>query len=458
MQKNESESVSMRIQALFIAFFLLLSNLPAPAARAEVDLSLFELSGEIAAYSIESQTCLYDCGETAALNSLADGEFYTYVLHLRYTGDTPIQMKNMSVSVDGGAKWGWGEHTLQPGSVCIYPIYYVNMKNRMTEGAHTVTWYLGQQVLMQKTLTFVADMDWQTAFSLPTEAQIAAHNSTTAARSPYLYGWLKISDQLHFTEYAIDFKADTLPEATYLCLANMKMDLSALEKQYASVRTEYSSVTMYAGFQRRYEDTIGILSFWDIFCTDKSGHETTLRAQLMYPTTYNSSASFTGEGEGAHALIPYAWEADHWYRMLLQCSQSADTGTTLVDQWVLDLETGVWTLLSRYDTLIPSSCFTGPVAFFLENYDPKYSGQVRTMEVCNIRLRRADNGKWQAVSSVTIGARGGLPQYEGSYAFGAQGNRFYMITSGVGGDWYSQGRVRQNQVLKVTDSAQNSPY
>lgn len=448
----------MRIQALIIALFLLLGCLPAPSVRAEADLSGFELSAEIARYSIESQTYLSSCGETASLGSLADGEFYTYVLWLRNTGDAPVDMKSMSVSVDGGPKWGWGDHTLQPGAVCIYPVYYVNMKSRMTEGAHTVTWYLGQQTLMSKTLTFVADMDWQAAFSMPTQAQIAAHNSTAAARSPYLYGRLQFSDQLRFSEYAIDFKAGALPEATYLCLANMKMDLSALKKQYASVRTEYSSVTMYAGFQRRYEDTVSIMSFWDIFCTDKKGNETILRAELVYPAAYSGSANFTGEGEGAHALIPYVWEEDHWYRMLLQCYVSPDTGTTLVDQWVLDLETGVWTLLCRYDTRIPDSCFTGPVAFFLENYDPAYSGQVRTMEVCNIRLRRADNGKWQAVSSVMIGSNGGLPAYEGSYAFGAQGNRFYMITSGVGGDWYSQGRVRQNQVLKVTDSAQDSPY
>jgi len=449
----------MRILSLLLSALLLMALLPAaPSARADVDLSLFEMTAEIAAFNIDSESHLRSCGHTAGLNNLGAGEFYTYVLTLRYTGSSPIPMENMTVSVDGGERWGWSNHTLQPDAVCRYHIYYSNMKTRMTEGAHTVTWYLGNQVLMTKSFTFVSEVDWNSAFPIPSEAEIAACNQTATARSPYLYGYLQISDSLRFSEYSIDFKADTLPKATYICLANMRMDLSPLRKIYSSVSTEYELVNMYAGFQRRWTDTVSILSFWDIYCTDASGNQKTLRAQRLYPASSAGSDDFSGEGTGAHTLVPYEWHADHWYRMLLQCIQSEETGTTLVEQWVLDLETGVWTLLCRYDTLIPDSCFTGPTAFFLENFDTAYAGDVRTMEVANIRLFDIDAGCWKSVSSAFLASNGGRPQYEGSYAYGSEGSRFWMITSGVGGDWYEQGRVPQNQVLYVEPAPAECPY
>ena len=39
-----------------------------------------------------------------------------------------------------------------------------------------------------------------------------------------------------------------------------------------------------------------------------------------------------------------------------------------------------------------------------------------------------------------LSPNGGEPAYSGSYAYGSQGNRFWAITSGVGGDWYGNGR------------------
>ena len=294
-------------------------------------------------------------------------------------------------------------------------------------------------------------------FPRPSAAEIAAHDRTAAMRSPYLYGYLDISDDLRFTEFAADFCADTLPPKTYLCLANMRMDLSPLKKLYTNVHTEYEQVNMYAGFQRLADETVSILSFWDIYYTDASGHQQTLRAKRIYPDDYNGSDSFGGEGTGAHTIAPYDWEAGHWYRMLLQCGTS-ETGTTTVEQWVLDLETNAWTLLCKYDTGIVGSCFTGPVAFFLENFDPAVSGEVRSMQVKNVRLFDQKAGKWRGIRSAYIGSNGGVPSYEGSYAYDTRGDAFRLITSGVGGDWYGQKRFPRNKTLTVSHADSSCPY
>ena len=78
--------------------------------------------------------------------------------------------------------------------------------------------------------------------------------------------------------------------------------------------------------------------------------------------------SFGGEGTGARALVDYEWESDHWYTMHIRCMTSETTGNTVVEQWVCDLETGEWTLLTAYDIGFKNSSFKGSIAIFLENY------------------------------------------------------------------------------------------
>jgi hypothetical protein len=157
-------------------------------------------------------------------------------------------------------------------------------------------------------------------------------------------------------------------------------------------------------------------------------------------------------------LVPFDWKAGRWYRMLLQCRET-ENGTTAVEQWVCDLETGAWTLIARYDTLIPGSCFVGPNCFFLENFDPDYAGEIRTMEVRNVRIRNASNGKWQSVKTASIGSNGGMPHYNGSYNYGSDADCFWMITSGVGGDWFGTRKVpANNKSFSVKNGTTASPY
>ena len=61
----------------------------------------------------------------------------------------------------------------------------------------------------------------------------------------------------------------------------------------------------------------------------------------------------------------------------------------------------------------------------------------------------ADTQEWYAIASAQMHSEGGLPQYEGSYNFGADSECFWMITSGVGGDWYGNGTGQQGGTFSI---------
>lgn len=228
------------------------------------------------------------------------------------------------------------------------------------------------------------------------------------------------------------------------------MDLSGLRRRFPSVRTEYPNVHGYAGLQRLADgSTAAIMSFWDMFCDDGSGKERLLRPRILWPRDPIHGDSFSGEGTGARCLTGFSWEAGRWYRMRLRSRVSPETGTTLVEQWIQNLETGKEQIISCYDTGIPNSAFVGNVAVFLENFLPETAGSVRSMELCGAMYRREDTGRWQPITQVYASSEGGLPHYEGSYDFGVKEHRLFMITSGVGGDWFGSGKGRQAAYLSL---------
>ncbi len=297
-----------------------------------------------------------------------------------------------------------------------------------------------------------SDPFWDTVFTFPTDEEVEKYENGNQKRSPYISGYFQIPDDTKFTEYMIDFRADYVPNGTYISLANWKMDRSALEEQYESINA--SHIDAYAGFQKLSDGRMySIMSFWDVFCKDKDGKEVEIRAKRVFPETTASKEAFDGEGTGAHHSDAYAWESDHWYRMYLKCSTSRETGNTLVEQGVLDLETGLYTTLCIYDIGYPNSTFVGTVAVFLENYDADYAGHVRTMEFCNAKIFNATTNQWNDLKDIHIYSM--QPQaeqtllYSGSYNFGVTEDRFWIITSGVGGDWHNNGKGKRDELLSV---------
>ncbi len=288
------------------------------------------------------------------------------------------------------------------------------------------------------------NVNWQEVFEVPTDEEVAAYTNPNNRFAPCLAGWLSVPDEARYSEYSIDFKADYIPEATYWCLGQWSLDYSSLEADYETVDYEYSGA--YGGFQNNHNGMQTIIAFWDVYCTDESGRETVIRAERVYPTN-EEDENFGGEGEGAHCLVPYEWEAGHWYRMHVKCVESQETGTTMVEQWVCDLETGEWTLMSIYDLKAKDVLFMSSPAIFMENYLTEYAGGVRSMELCNAKYLDAKTGNWEKISSIYLGSNGGAPGYEGSYNFGTYQDRIWMIASGVGGDWYNNGKGRTSADL-----------
>lgn len=406
-------------------------------------------SGKLCLYSISSGKYISDVSGEADVNELGEDEYYNFIMQVRNTTSLPFSWQEAYVQVNGGEKWYWAAGEIPAKSGVNFPIAYTNMKNMMAEGAYTVDWYIDGNLVHSEEFALKGGRKWQDYFEIPDTGEINAHNETSNLRSPYLSGWLMIPKETRYTEYCIDFRADHLPRGTYCCLGNWTMDYSYLDSIYEKVETEYGSVHAYAGFQRvQNGDMKAIMSFWDIFCTDAAGNQTTIRAEQIYPETDNAEG-FTGEGTGAHVLVPYEWEAGHWYRMHLRCYTSETTGNTVVEQWVCDLETEEYTLLSAYDTGVKNSAFKGETAIFLENYLPQWSGNLRSMEVKNAMYLDEATNNWYAIDEIYLSSNGGLPNYEGSYNFGVDEKGVYMITSGVGGDWFNNGKGKQGDFYTI---------
>lgn len=316
------------------------------------------------------------------------------------------------------------------------------------EVTETESWEESEETASEKEAVEVEeDMNWQDVFDVPSDEEVDAYTNPNDRFAPCLGGWLTIPEGTKYSEYSIEFKADYAPMATYWCLGQWSMDYSSLEEEYREVHLEPGAVQAYAGFQHNDDGMETIIAFWDIYCTDEAGRDVCIRAERVYPETMNNSEDFGGEGEGAHCLVPYGWEPGHWYCMHVKCVESQETGNTVVEQWVCDMETEEWTLLCSYDLGAKDVLFVSSPAIFMENYLQEYAGGVRSMEVRNAKYLEAATGQWEKIIYTYVSSNGGAPGYEGCYGFGTFRDRIWLISSGVGGDWYNNGKGKADAVF-----------
>ncbi|MBR4076973.1 MAG: S-layer homology domain-containing protein [Oscillospiraceae bacterium] len=405
-------------------------------------------------------------GTSADLANIQAGTYPSFTLTLENNSTSALNVTEAYVIVDSGSPWGWKGFSLASGKSTYLHIYDVNMQKLLSPGTHTATWYINGSPVLTKEFTFTDSTQnatnsfWTDKFTFPTAAEISAYNNSgPQKRAPYLSAWLDISSTTRFTEYAVDFKADYLPLGSYGCVGQWQMDTTELKKTHTNVHTEYNGVGAYAGFQNTTpsQGTVSIMSFWDIYATAPNGKEITIRAKQIYPATDHGN-EFGGEGVGVNCIAPYPWKEGNWYRILLQCSDSETTGNTVVTQWVCDLETETWTKLCAFDTGLKNSCFTGPIAVFLENYLKQYAGDVRSMELRNIKIRDAATNQWKNIESASVQQSQGAQNlgYNGTYAFGSENERFWFISSGTGSENGCIGTPAKR--LTVTGSSQDKPY
>ena len=283
-------------------------------------------------------------------------------------------------------------------------------------------------VCLLKTNTCMAyenDIDWDAILDVPEEE--AREEANPEDRMAYnLYSDPDLSATSgKYDGFMIDLKADKAGTATYWALCNWQMNIDDLRSRY-SVEDSYA----YAGLQMRDDGPKAIMAFWEINYIDEYGNENKIEAERIYPATEETD-KFGGEGEGTNYICDYQWEEGQWYRMYLNCYQDKD-GKTFVEQWMADLSTGKWTLISRFDTGLYYSYFEGAMSQFMENYDYLYVNETRTFEYRNIRVRECGNKSWTSINSSVLSVDASVDNKKGNAIYGATDNCFYGIANGYG--------------------------
>lgn len=400
----------------------------APAMEAKINCTPL-----INIFNSETNEYIRSVDTTVDISEIAENEYFSFALKIECEGEGSYELENICVAVNGDKPYSLGGTTLAGGKSVVAYISYEDMNNFSSHGVYSCIWSSGGKELYRGNYSVNKDMNWSEVLDMPSQEQIDAYNSESQLRSPYVAGWLQAPSDVTYSEYVIDFKADHLPLGTYCCLGNWNMDMSALKQQYAEV--EIFGINGYAGFQNiDTGEKIAIMSFWDIYAKDENGSDVTIRAQRVYPETTDRSESFDNEGVGVHCSVNYDWEENHWYRMHLKCVTNPQTGNSMVEQWVCDLETGVYTLLVAYDLGYADSSFMGNMAVFLENYLTQYSGDVRSMEIRNAKYLDNATGEWEDFTGIEVYINGTVEvtEYHGTYNYGIYEDRVWFITSGVG--------------------------
>ena len=209
------------------------------------------------------------------------------------------------------------------------------------------------------TTVYAAGINWDTILKVPANAKEEANPENRMAHNVYSDPDLSATSG-KFDGFMIDFKADKRGMCTYWALCNWRMNKDDLISKYEVIDTDAGA---YAGLQIRPDGTKAIMSFWEIKYTDASGKEKKIEAKRVYPSIGDTD-KFGGEGEGTNYICDYKWKQGKWYRMYLNCYQNKK-GKTFVEQWIADLSTGKWTLISRFDTGLYYSYFEGAMSQFM---------------------------------------------------------------------------------------------
>ncbi|MBQ0000370.1 MAG: DUF3472 domain-containing protein [Clostridiales bacterium] len=301
-----------------------------------------------------------------------------------------------------------------------------------------------------------ASVDWSSLMTFPTEEQIRSHNAVSSERAPYASSYYSFSDSM-YNQFCVDFKMDYFPEYTYVCPANWWMSTDSVKNQYLQIG-DY--IQAYAGFQNNATQQLAILSIWDTEYTDLNGNRGRIHARPIYYKTDTGYLDIVDEGEEAGTFsscrISYSLNRGQWYRMLLQCGISEETGNTTIEFWIQDCLTNAWDKLMVFDLGIKDISMSS-FSNFLECYSNGTSGDIRTMELTNARASNTKTGVWENVYSISSSVySGAMPEFNGSgsYSFSSDGSVFRVITSGVSG----LGEYQGNQEFRLTNSVTGSPF
>lgn len=276
--------------------------------------------------------------------------------------------------------------------------------------------------------------NWREHMQIPTDQQIRSVSGI--GRSPYIalnYNFPAVGEP---SEYCLDFRADHQPKGTYLCPFNWWLNVSALEAKYKSVYNDFTGVPGgYCGFQTLYDGSrVFIMTEWSTFLKSYDGTVTVIKPKVIYPEGQGKSSRDSSEGSFVNCMIPFNWQAGKDYRLLIQQSRSAATGNAVFTSYVRDLQTFDWTKLVSIDTGV-TGVYIRSIGGFLENFYEESCGEVRTMELDNLRAKGVCSSNWVCARSVGFVYNGSLGKmkYCGSGNCGTDRSAVWAITSGVSG-------------------------
>lgn len=401
-------------------------------------------TSETQIYSISKEQYLRKTSSLASVKECGEDEFITFVINITNASNEIVSYENAYIIIDNGDKLCWADSQFPPGATYSFHVYHCNHRY-LTPGIHNASFYASGKNLY--TSRFNIGRDWSKIFKFPASQK---SQQLSNKRSPYVCCWFTNESKIKYTKYSIDMKSDYIPHGTYCSGFNGFFDFTNAKQK---IKTDKNSVYLYSGLQRRSDGrTQFILSIWDQFYIDGKGIERTIRAKRIFPEFETDDDSFTGEGTGAHTILPYDWKPGFWYRMILQCGKSESNGNTTVMLCFKNLQTNELSHVCTYDTGLQNCCFVGSPAIFVENYDTKYSCDVRTFECSYPRICLLSNNKWKNLNE-TSGFDCSDGTY-GSWEAGADDNNFYMITSGVPGC----GRNMKTGKLSVKERDFGDPY
>lgn len=243
-----------------------------------------------------------------------------------------------------------------------------------------------------------------------------------------IYSYPQFEGEYAFDTYMIEMRSDLDIDCTYWSLANFHMYISdETEKLYRDI----SAGGAYAGLQHAGGYKKAIMSFWEWHYWPngyKSGEEeTNLVAECIYP----GGGVFGGEGEGSNCIKPYSWKQSQWYRMILHTWEDPVRGTTYCGQWMQDVETGKYTLISYFDTKMIDSYLAGDMMFFMENFYGINAGEERDVKLRNIYYKPHGEDGWVSVDSCRLRHCNNWANNKvGNHSFGATDEYFWGKSGG----------------------------
>ncbi|MBE6542836.1 MAG: DUF3472 domain-containing protein [Ruminococcaceae bacterium] len=227
-----------------------------------------------------------------------------------------------------------------------------------------------------------------------------------------------------FDTFTIEFRGVQTPNYTYWALANFGLDLSSIKtmQKFPAI----SGGGAYAGLQNRdpQRGKAAIMSFWEMRYMGTKIHN----VKQMYP---EGDTNFTGEGEGKSCIVPFHWDDNTWYRMVIHTWEDVENGTTFAGQWFQNMATGEWTLTIVYDTQIYDSCFKGGMGLFQENYIKTYEDE-REFNTKNIYAVDHKTKEWVSLATCNVSyGNGGGDNKAGAHSFGATEEYFWGKAGGT---------------------------